>query len=258
MESSMDIFLVYFCVIFASLFIYFTIFHQRSYRLKEVEERDSSFLFSKLLRNFGFWLLEPIFWLIYRFRIKPDTLTMSSLFFSIISACFYAFGEVIAASIALAFASMCDALDGRVARVLNLQSKKGEFLDSSVDRFSDGVIFGSILFFYRMDTMMFFVTMVILLSSMNISYLRAKGEALGISNNVGLMQRPERFLILGFSGVLSPLIAILFSYLSAGSILISSMFFFKIALIFLSISIFFTSLRRLIFGVRTLSSIEKA
>jgi CDP-diacylglycerol--glycerol-3-phosphate 3-phosphatidyltransferase len=84
----------------------------------------------------------------------------------------------------------------------------GGFLDSVVDRYSEAVIlFGMLLYFYQepnsaglLEIVLLYTTLV---GSMMISYARSRAGMLGIANEVGLLARPERIIILGI-GLLAP------------------------------------------------------
>jgi CDP-diacylglycerol--glycerol-3-phosphate 3-phosphatidyltransferase len=99
----------------------------------------------------------------------------------------------------LLFASAFDMLDGAVARATGTTSKFGGFLDSTLDRYSESVVFLGVLI-YLLDTddaktgaILVFVATV---GSLMISYARARAEALGWRASVGLVARPERVILL--------------------------------------------------------------
>jgi CDP-diacylglycerol--glycerol-3-phosphate 3-phosphatidyltransferase len=99
----------------------------------------------------------------------------------------------------LLFASAFDMLDGAVARATGTTSKFGGFLDSTLDRYSESVVFLGVLI-YILDTgdaktgaILVFLSTV---GSLMISYARARAEALGWKASVGLVARPERVILL--------------------------------------------------------------
>ncbi|MFQ5583864.1 MAG: CDP-alcohol phosphatidyltransferase family protein, partial [Calditrichia bacterium] len=99
---------------------------------------------------------------------------------------------------------LCDIIDGKVARKTGLSSKFGALLDSSLDRYSEVFMFlGVAIHYVKLDynttsTMVFLG----LGGSMMVSYVRARAEGLGFSCKVGLMQRPERIVLIGLGGLL--------------------------------------------------------
>jgi CDP-diacylglycerol--glycerol-3-phosphate 3-phosphatidyltransferase len=90
-------------------------------------------------------------------------------------------------------------LDGAVARVSGLASRYGAFLDSTIDRAAEMLLFGGLLvYFTRQDGSSLYplLTFCAAGSSFLVSYTRARAEGLGIPCSVGWMERPERLVLL--------------------------------------------------------------
>lgn len=107
-----------------------------------------------------------------------------------------------------------DLLDGIVARVNNKVSRFGALLDSTFDRIADGFIFLgiSLYFFYHLDENALIITLLCMIASFLISYVRARAEGVGVSCNIGIIERPERLIFLAFgclTGILYPVLIIL-------------------------------------------------
>lgn len=101
------------------------------------------------------------------------------------------------------FAGVFDMLDGQVARLGNMSSTFGALFDSVLDRYSEFVMFLGICY-YLVSHHYFFSSLfafIALIGSMMVSYTRARSEGLGISNKGGLMQRPERVVLVGTSAI---------------------------------------------------------
>jgi phosphatidylglycerophosphate synthase len=101
------------------------------------------------------------------------------------------------------FAGLFDMLDGQVARLGNMGSRFGAFFDSVLDRYSEMVLFLGICYYlvghhYFLSSMAAFVAMI---GSMMVSYTRARAEGLGIECKGGLMQRPERIVVISVSAI---------------------------------------------------------
>lgn len=101
------------------------------------------------------------------------------------------------------FAGLFDMLDGQVARLGNMGSRFGAFFDSVLDRFSEMVLFLGICYYlvghhYFLSSMAAFIAMI---GSMMVSYTRARAEGLGIECKGGLMQRPERIVVISVSAI---------------------------------------------------------
>jgi CDP-diacylglycerol---glycerol-3-phosphate 3-phosphatidyltransferase len=231
-------------------FIYFIIFKSKHFTVKELDERHVSGLISVPMRKFWFWLFDPFYKLLLYFKIPPDALTILSVVLSVVSAFLYAGGSIVLGAWVLAFAGTCDAIDGRLARALGVANKSGEFLDSCLDRVSDISVYLGILYFFRHDTFFYIIVSVIIISTLGISYFKAKAESLGVQNDVGLMQRPERFWVLCLFGILSPLISRFFEKFQSLDVTIPLVL--KGSLLLLAILTLITSFVRLINGYREL------
>src|ERR1700712_703375 len=101
------------------------------------------------------------------------------------------------------FAGLFDMLDGQVARFGNMSSTFGALFDSVLDRYSEFVMFLGICYYlvshhYFMSSLFAFIALI---GSMMVSYTRARSEGLGIQNKGGLMQRPERVVLVGVSAI---------------------------------------------------------
>jgi Phosphatidylglycerophosphate synthase len=107
-----------------------------------------------------------------------------------------------------------DLLDGIVARVNNKVSRFGALLDSTFDRVADGFIFFgiSLYFFYHLDENALIITLLCMIASFLISYVRARAEGVKVPCNVGIIERPERLIFLAFgclTGILYHVLIIL-------------------------------------------------
>lgn len=101
------------------------------------------------------------------------------------------------------FAGLFDMLDGQVARLGNMSSVFGALFDSVLDRYSESVMFLGICYYlvahhYFISSLFAFIALI---GSMMVSYTRARSEGLGIQNKGGLMQRPERVVLIGVSAI---------------------------------------------------------
>jgi CDP-diacylglycerol---glycerol-3-phosphate 3-phosphatidyltransferase len=101
------------------------------------------------------------------------------------------------------FAGLFDMLDGQVARLGNMSSTFGALFDSVLDRYSEFLMFLGICYYlvahhYFISSLFAFIALI---GSMMVSYTRARSEGLGIQNKGGLMQRPERVVLVGVSAI---------------------------------------------------------
>jgi len=107
------------------------------------------------------------------------------------------------------FAGLFDMLDGQVARLGNMSSRFGALYDSVLDRYSELVLFLGICYYlvahhYFLSSLFAFIALI---GSMMVSYTRARAEGLGIECKGGLMQRPERVVILAVSAIVCGIVS---------------------------------------------------
>ena len=141
---------------------------------------------------------------VYRFlfrktAISPNTLTVCGLFFSLLAAFIIATtGRLFTAGILLAISGFFDLTDGAVARNTNMATPFGGFFDSVLDRYSDlMVMFGISVYFLREGAPL--TSMAAFFAAIGmaiIPYARARAEAASIPCRNGLLERPERVILL--------------------------------------------------------------
>src|SRR6476619_2062165 len=130
----------------------------------------------------------------------PNLLTIIGVLLNLVVAIIIATGHPQIGGFFLLVASAFDMLDGAVARATGMASAFGGFLDSTLDRYSEAIVYGGVLI-YLLDTddaelgaILVFVAAV---GALLISYARARAEAAGFKASVGLVARPERVIALG-------------------------------------------------------------
>jgi CDP-diacylglycerol--glycerol-3-phosphate 3-phosphatidyltransferase len=108
-------------------------------------------------------------------------------------------------------ASVFDMLDGRVARLRGRETKFGAFLDSTMDRYSDMLLYMGLLILYaRMERTGFMVLVwVAAFGSFMTSYARARAESLIPRCDVGFLERPERIVLIVVGAVFNRMTAVL-------------------------------------------------
>lgn len=163
------------------------------------------------------------------------------------------------------FAGLFDMLDGQVARLGKMSSSFGAFLDSVLDRYSELFMFLGICYYlvahhYFLSSLFAFIGLI---GSMMVSYTRARAEGLGIECKGGLMQRPERVVLVGTSalvcGLLSPIIGSDFKWEIDGIPfhLFETMSIFTIPLTVLAILTNLTAYRRVMDAKAALDAKDK-
>ncbi len=144
-------------------------------------------------------ILDPLAGLILRMGFSPDALTLLGLILSMFAGFYVARGSFAAAALLLFLGGLCDILDGSMARRAGRSSKRGAFLDSTLDRLAEIAVFMGLVFLYRDRIVLQMVTVMALTGSLMTSYTRARAEGLGVDCKVGMLERPERLglMILG-------------------------------------------------------------
>lgn len=146
-------------------------------------------------------LVDPVAdWLI-RHKVHPNSITIFGTICTVAAGIIYAAGHIRTAGWLLGVTAIFDVMDGTVARRSGQSSTFGAFLDSSLDRIADGALLGGLAIFYATDGTRNSVIMVVicllgLMGAFLTSYTRARAEALGIDAKVGVLQRPERVVLL--------------------------------------------------------------
>jgi CDP-diacylglycerol---glycerol-3-phosphate 3-phosphatidyltransferase len=158
----------------------------------------------KLIKYWYIDLISPVIRFCIRHRVEPNLLTSIGFGITVASAVAFALDHVQLGGAILLLSGSFDILDGKVARATGLASKFGSFFDSTMDRFSDAIIYIGILQMYLKQghTEMIWVVILSIIGALMVSYARSKAEALKIKCSVGLFQRPERIVYLGFAGIL--------------------------------------------------------
>ncbi|MBH63547.1 MAG: CDP-alcohol phosphatidyltransferase [Alphaproteobacteria bacterium] len=145
-------------------------------------------------------LLGPIVLALTRFEISPNQVTIAGLFVNLAAAWLVIRGDLFLAGAVYLLGSGFDLLDGMLARASNRVTAAGAYLDSTLDRVSEGVVFAAIAYAFASQGQAGDAGMVLLalLGSLLVGYTRARAEAMGIACKVGIATRPERIVLLAF------------------------------------------------------------
>jgi CDP-diacylglycerol--glycerol-3-phosphate 3-phosphatidyltransferase len=153
------------------------------------------------IKNGYLRLIDPVAnWLVKR-GVHPNTITIVGTLCTVVGGIIYATGHIRTGGFFLGITALFDVLDGTVARRSNKSSTFGAFLDSTLDRLADGFVLGGLAVFYATSRVHGSVPLMItallgLVGAFLTSYTRARAESLGLDAKVGLLQRPERVVLL--------------------------------------------------------------
>jgi CDP-diacylglycerol---glycerol-3-phosphate 3-phosphatidyltransferase len=130
--------------------------------------------------------------------ITPNMLTLFGLLITGVGALLVAMGDLLIGGVVLAFAGLFDIFDGALARASGKVYRYGAFLDSTVDRYSEGVVYLGILIYFldQHDGLRPIIVLIALAGSYLVSYVRARAQSLGFTCDVGILARPERVVII--------------------------------------------------------------
>jgi CDP-diacylglycerol--glycerol-3-phosphate 3-phosphatidyltransferase len=143
-------------------------------------------------------VLETIGQALNRWNVSPNAVTYLGLFLTAGVAVLIALGQIRWAGVAYIVAAVCDAMDGTLARVSGKGSRFGAFLDSTIDRFEESIVFVGLAVYYARAGGEWEIPLILVVTvaSLMVSYTRARAEALGVSCTVGFMTRPPRVVVL--------------------------------------------------------------
>ena len=148
-------------------------------------------------------LLSPLITLFSKWGLRPNLFTFTGVVITSIAAAAFMMGYIRLAGILILLGGFCDAVDGLVARTTHKATQFGALLDSSVDRYSEFIMFlGFTAYFILIEDYQTVAGIFLALcGSFMVSYTRARCESLGFEAKVGVLQRPERIVLIGLGAL---------------------------------------------------------
>ena len=208
-------------------------------------------MIEKTFRSVVKTILLPVAKALTAIGITANMITLIGLLVNVIAAFFLATGRFVLAGILILFGGSFDAMDGVVARVSNKDESNaaGALLDSVIDRYAEAVVFvGAMIYFYHLSHLLGVVLVFAsVIGSILVSYVRARAEGLHVECKVGLMQRPERIVLLALGVLAQGIIIRSFSWESNGIILVC-------VFAILALTAHITALHRLVFSYTQLNN----
>jgi CDP-diacylglycerol--glycerol-3-phosphate 3-phosphatidyltransferase len=172
----------------------------------DVPDRGS-FVLGGFVRSWFYWFIGPLERLALKGGFSPLFFNLAGVAFGMVAGLLFASGRTVLAGYGVLLGGGADVLDGRIARAKGLASPHGAFLDSTLDRFAEVAAFAGLAVFFHGRPLPAVLVALGLGGSLLVSYTRARGESQGVVCKVGVMQRAERLLLLGFGGILDPAVA---------------------------------------------------
>jgi CDP-diacylglycerol--glycerol-3-phosphate 3-phosphatidyltransferase len=158
-----------------------------------------------------------------RLPVTPNQITVVGTALTFVAAVLTALGQLTWGGVVLAFAGTFDILDGALARSTRRSYPYGAFLDSTLDRYSEGAMYlGLVAYFVSaggpLQRWLVLATVAALAGSFLVSYVRARAQSLGFTCETGLFARPERVvaIVIGliFGGVVLAAVVFLLAILT--------------------------------------------
>jgi CDP-diacylglycerol--glycerol-3-phosphate 3-phosphatidyltransferase len=152
-------------------------------------------------------LLTPIIKILTKRGIPPNGFTLAGVMITSMATVAFILGHLRAGGVLILAGGLCDSIDGSLARSSGKENRFGALLDSATDRYSEFLMFFGIAthFITLTDHLTSMVAFLALCGSIMVSYNRARAESLGFESKAGLMQRPERIVLLGIGALIHPL-----------------------------------------------------
>ena len=163
-----------------------------------------------LSKKLGRRLERPLLRLALLVPFTPNTVTLSGFVLTIVSCIVLSFNLEIG-GILILLSGFFDMLDGAVARAKGMVTSYGAFLDSVLDRYADAAMLLAVLWnmVTQDNTVGMLLSLVSLVGSFLTSYARARAEGLGVSCGHGLLERPERIVLLAIGAITGYMIPVL-------------------------------------------------
>lgn len=149
-------------------------------------------------------MIQPVIDFFVRLELNPNFFTTIGFILTVGAAVLFAVGQLRIAGVIVMLAGTFDIVDGKVARATNRVTKFGALYDSTLDRYSEVIMFFGMAFYF-VKANMFLTSVAVSFAiggSIMVSYVRARAEALGFQCKVGIMQRPERVVYIGLGAII--------------------------------------------------------
>jgi CDP-diacylglycerol---glycerol-3-phosphate 3-phosphatidyltransferase len=149
-------------------------------------------------RKWGATVIQPIALFLARLGLTPNTITVLGFLMTAAVAVVLATGRTQLAGVLLIGTLAFDAVDGTLARLMGTTSRFGAFLDSTLDRWAEVVLYGALvwLFLENGQNNGVLLATAAMATSLMVSYTRARAEGVGLQCKEGLLTRFERMVIL--------------------------------------------------------------
>ena len=164
------------------------------------------------LQKVIYYLINPLIKGMIKIGITPNFITTTGFTLNLFATGLMIYAAIYApyntniigyAGGVIIFAGLFDMMDGHLARLGNMQSTFGALWDSTLDRYSELFTLFGIQFYLLANQWIYsgIITFLAIIGSIMVSYVRARGEGLGLDVKVGFMQRPERVVVTAIGSI---------------------------------------------------------
>lgn len=206
MRTDLIVLLTLLAVALASMPIYAAGAARRGRDPHDIANRGS-FVLGGFARSWFYWFVHPVERAALALGLGPLFFNLLGVAFGIAAAACFGTGRINLGGWAVLLGGIADILDGRIARALGMANRRGAFLDSTLDRFAEFAAFVGLALLFRGSGTALVLVVTALGGSLLVSYARARGESVGVVCKLGVMQRAERLLLLGFGAILDPAVS---------------------------------------------------
>lgn len=154
--------------------------------------------------------MEPLGRGLARLGLSANAITVASAVIAFAAAVAFATGHFGVAAAVAAVASLADGLDGFVARFTHTQSRFGQVLDTTVDRYVDALFLGGIALYVHEDVVLLGMTLVAIVGSFMVSYASSVERELGVCGAAAPMRRAHRLVFLLLASAVAPVVGRVF------------------------------------------------
>ena len=156
------------------------------------------------IQNVFLKMVTPLINRFTKWGLSPNSFTLAGVIITCLAAIVFIMGYLRLGGVLILLGGVCDAMDGSLARSAGKATRFGALFDSALDRYSEFVMFFGVAvhFILVKDYQTSVVVFLALCGSIMVSYCRARAESLGFDSKVGIMQRPERIVLLGLGAMI--------------------------------------------------------
>ena len=156
------------------------------------------------LQNIFLKILSPLVHLLTKWGVSPNSISIAGLVITVLAALAFTAGYIRLGGVLILLGGLCDTFDGVIARSAGKATRYGAFFDSVIDRYSVLIMFFGIAAHFVLieDYLTSIVIFLAMCGSIMVSYSRARAESLGFTAKIGIMQRAERIVLLGFGALI--------------------------------------------------------